>query len=255
MALAYLGYTGDGPSISFRIDPEAIEWQFNVNVKVFHTIGGRVIQVLGGTLGDMVITGSIGEDRNLIDSDGTYLGESWRLHRQFVERIRAIMEHQSVDATIHRDASSRMHRPARFIYPPKDWNFEVYVKAISDPDGGSITQRTGKFSHKYRLVLFIVEPDSQRVRKVKDQAIENYINRISEGMGWKYSEYNGVGWENLDPYSDTWGEDLDLSSISDDPLAGNDFEGDIGSSPGPGTTETSTNPNSSASTGQIIRRQ
>lgn len=238
MALAYLGYMGDGPSLSFRVDPEEIEWNFRVNTKVFNTIGGRVIQVLGGTLGDMTITGSIGEERRSVGSEG-YTGESWRMHRHFVNRIREIMEKQSEDATIHHNASSMMHKPARFIYPPKDWNFEVYVKSIADPGGGSITLKTGKFSHKYVLTLFIVEPDSSRIRQVKDEAIDSYINRISEGMGWKYSEYNGSGWENLDPYSDTWGEDLDLSSVTDDPVDGDggfqEDPADMGEDPGPGT--------------------
>lgn len=243
MALAYLGYTGEGPSLSFRIDPDEIEWNFRVNTKVFNTIGGRVIQVLGGTLGDMVINGHIGEDR-LLRSEGEAVGQSWRLHHHFVNRVREIMEHQSADASIHHDASKMMHKPARFIYPPKDWNFQVYVKAISDPDGGSITLRTGKFNHRYRLVLFIVEPDSQRIRQIKDQAIDDYMNRISEGMGWRYSEYNGSGWENLDPYSDTWGEDLDLSSITNNPAERGFQEdpADMGETPGEGTTPTGVTP-------------
>lgn len=230
MALAYLGYTDDGPSLAFRIDPDEIEWNFRVNAKVFHTIGGRVIQVLGGTLGDMVVNGHIGEDRYLTSSEGDAAGQSWKLHHHFVNRIREIMEKQSEDASIHHEASKMMNPPARFIYPPKDWNFQVYVKALRDPDGGSITLQSTKFSHRYQLVLFIVEPDSQRVRQIRDQAIDDYMNRISEGMGWRYSEYNGTGWENLDPYSDTWGEDLDLSSISNDPVE-RDFDQDSGETP------------------------
>lgn len=236
MALAYLGYMGDGPSLAFRVDPDEIEWSFKVNTKVFHTIGGRVIQVLGGTLGDMVINGSFGEERRAMHSERGYIGQSWRLQEMFVNRVREIMEFQSADATIHHEASSKMHKPARFIYAPKDWNFEVYVKSITDPDGGSMTRRTGKFNHRYSLVLFIVEPDSQRIRQVKDEAIAQYINRISEGIGWRYSEYTGTGWENLDPYSDTWGEELDLSSITDSPVGQDqDSPGDLGSDPGPGT--------------------
>jgi hypothetical protein len=71
-----------------------------------------------------------------------------------------------------------------------------------DPDGGgSVNIRTGKFSHGYELILFIVEDLSPSTTKVGSsrgvipkkaaEAINSYMNRISDGIGWKLTQYNG----------------------------------------------------------------
>jgi len=214
MAMAWLGFA-NGPSVAFRIDPEDIKWEFKVNTKVFDTIGGRVVQVLGGSLSDIKIMGKYGEDRSKKDGGG----QSWKLQKAFVEKIRELMEYQSRDAQMHYEFNKRMHPPARFVYPPRDWDFQVYVKSIQDPMGGSAHLSTGKYSHDYILTLFIVEANTATVRRVSDKAVNDYIARISDGIGWRYSEYNGVGTENVDPYSDQWGVAIDEFREQLDPIA------------------------------------
>lgn len=212
----FLGFPDGGPSLHFRVNPEQIEWDFKIHTRVFNTIGGRVIQVLGGALSDLTITGSIGEDFDAIGDEGDWEGESWRLHEAFLKRVREMMQHQSRDATIHREYSSRMHQPATFRYSEKGWNFTVYIKSIEDLKGGSITHHPARVNHQYRLTLFIVEDAASSLTRVKSDAIRDYIDRISDGIGWRYSDFNGEGWENLDPYGDTWGEELDLSEFEDE---------------------------------------
>ncbi len=97
-----------------------------------------------------------------------------------------------------------MNSPAVFSFPAKGWRFQVYVKDLTDPDGGgSITHRPGKFAHDYVLTL-MVHADMSDTSKIlgksngtlavkKDQAIQSYINRIADGIGWTFSEYNGQG--------------------------------------------------------------
>lgn len=192
MGYASLGFSG-GPSVNFRIDPTSVEWNFTVNTTVIDTVAGRVVQVLGATLSDVSISGSYGQDvRKGKD------GESWKLAEAFSNAIRKIQEHQSRDAREHR----MMHQPATFVYSPRGWRFGVYVKDLSDATmDGSVGHRSGKFSYDYRLTLFIVDPRSDDLTlagmingdlsKARQRAIDEYIARISEGIGWHFSQYNG----------------------------------------------------------------
>lgn len=184
MGVASLGFAG-GPSVTFRIDPNSVEWNFTVNTTVIDTVAGRVVQVLGATLSDMTVLGQYGQNvkagRN---------GESWRMAEAFVNKIRAIQEHQSRDASQH----GKMHVPAIFNYAPKNWRFQVYVKALQDSKGGSITHEQGRFSYDYALSLFIVDvisDDLHILTGAKKKAVDAYMARISEGIGWHFSQYNG----------------------------------------------------------------
>lgn len=206
MALAFLGFEG-GPHIYFRLNPSSIDWGFDIHTNVVPTVGGRVVQVTGATLRDLVVTGYLGENRDAGrkawaegEDDGLidHMGASWRLHEDFVRKCRKIMETQAEDAT----QQGRMYAPALFRYPPERWEWEVYLKRVEDLDGAaSIEHRTGKFSHGYRLTLFIVQTGSSGLTKAgmsggkldeaKATAIKSYIDRISEGIGWKQTAYNG----------------------------------------------------------------
>lgn len=192
MGTATLGYPG-GPAVAFRLDPESITWQWQVITNVVETIGGRVIQVIGAYLDDLAITGSLGQDHR----DARH-GQSWQQARQFLDVITRIMEFQSRDAT----QQAVMHRPAIFSYPPKNWRFQVYVKALTDPDGGnSVIMTPGKLNQRYTLTLFIVQDASTALIKAGSSngvfsqkaydAISSYMARISAGIGWHFTQYNG----------------------------------------------------------------
>jgi hypothetical protein len=184
MGYASLGFS-DGPSVSFRIDPDSIEWNFKINTTVIPTVAGRVVQVLGATLSDMTVTGKYGQNVRAGQD-----GESWKLAEAFVNKIRQIQEYQSRDSAQH----GKMHTPAIFNYSPKNWRFQVYVKALADTQGGSVTHRTGRFSYDYQLSLFIVDvisDDLHALSGARKKAVDAYIARISDGIGWHFSQYNG----------------------------------------------------------------
>lgn len=196
MGYATLGFPG-GPALRFRIDPEEIGWGFNINTAVQDTVGGRVVQVLGATLSDITIAGLFGEKRNREGAGEDHPGASWRLANRFANSVREMMEWQARDALRHQ----RMHKTAVFSYPPHNWRFRVYLKDFADPDGGTVQHRTGKFSHGYALSLFVVQDESDAlvvagesngvISKAKQNAVNEYIGRISAGIGWKPSIYNG----------------------------------------------------------------
>jgi hypothetical protein len=190
---ATLGITG-GPSIAFRIDPEQIEWDFQVITNVVETVGGRVIQIIGSYLNNMTITGSFGQDHS------TPLGVSWRQAQAFLNLITQIMEYQSRDA----NQQAKMQPPAVFSYPPKGYRFQVYVDSLTDANGSSnsLYMTPGTINQRYVLSLFIVQDASEGLvvagtengvlNKKAEAAIAAYMARISAGVGWQFSVYTGV---------------------------------------------------------------
>ncbi|MFI0967065.1 hypothetical protein ACH4S8_37625 [Streptomyces sp. NPDC021080] len=200
MALASLGFDG-GPQLFFRINPSSISWGFDIHSSVTHTVGGRVVQITGSTLRDLTVIGYLGEDRSAGPSPDDlpdHAGVSWRMHEAFLAQCRKIMLQQSSDA----GETGKMHAPAIFNYPLRDWRWQVYLKSVEDIDGdASIEHRTGKYSHGYRLTLFIVQSGSaslvsagsskNEIDAAQAKAISSYIERISEGIGWRQSQYNG----------------------------------------------------------------
>lgn len=193
MGTATLGYPG-GPTVAFRIDPDLIDWTWEIQTNVVETIGGRVIQVLGARLGDLTIQGSLGQDHA-----NPQTGQSWQQAQAFLTQVTAIMEQQSADA----NKQQKMHRPAVFSYPPRGWRWNVYVKALMDPDGNnSVILSPGKVNQRYVLTLFIVTENADLIpagtaetgtlAQQSQQAIAQFMARISDGVGWKANKYAGV---------------------------------------------------------------
>jgi hypothetical protein len=191
--VATLGFDG-GPQVVFRLNPNDVAWNFEINTNVAETVGGRVVQILGATLSDMTIKGSFGEPR------GTTHTEPKALAEKFLTKMKEMAEYQSKGSSQHRT----LHQPALFSFPTRGWKFRVYIKDLTDPDGGgSITHRTGKFAYDYVLTLFI-DSDVSDTSKIlgdsngvisnqKNAAIKSYMDRIADGIGWHFSEFNGVG--------------------------------------------------------------
>lgn len=156
---------------TFRIDPTSIRWEYEVKSRSIPTVGGKVIQVFGGRISDMVVEGEFGVG-------------GWEQQAAFLDEMKAIGADQAAMARF-----SRTNRPPhKFIYPPKGWNFDVYLKAFSNPDGPRSVALAPEIKNpKWRLIFFIVE-DNSGLRKVAQDA---YIARIAKGIGWRLTEYNG----------------------------------------------------------------
>lgn len=184
--------------IPFRINPSQVTWDYNVDTAVIPTVGGRVVQILGVTLGDMTIQGLFGEDR-------VTPKKSWEMAESFQNQIAQLVDKQSARPTLAQLNGSDptpMHQPLRFVYnddtaatrasglPVHNWDFNVYIKALKDVTDSSATvaHSTGKYSHGYSLTLFIVEDNTGQLAKIaKDQ----FIDRLSNGLGWQRTSYQG----------------------------------------------------------------
>lgn len=186
-------------SFTWRINPSQVSFSYDMDTAVINTIGGRVVQVYGATMGDLVIQGLFGQER------GGQNRESWTLAEQFQTMIASMVEIQSLapsDLQVTGRDATPMHQPFRFLYnddtpdrraaglPVHNWDMQVYIKSLRDvksPDY-TVEHTTGKFSYGYTLTLFIVEDNTG---KLTSQATDDFIQRLSAGVGWKKSVYNG----------------------------------------------------------------
>lgn len=155
----------------FRIDPDSVKWSFDVRAMKTDCIGGKVIQVLGVRMQSMMITGSYGEDKK-------NLQPSWVLADAFLKQIKEWGRTQ---------AQYPPPPPLRFTYPPLGWDFGVSVLGLESDQRGAVHHTPANFSYKYTLELFI-HTDNTNLSKVAEDA---YIARLTEGIGWKQTKYNG----------------------------------------------------------------
>jgi hypothetical protein len=208
MGLATLGFAG-GPGLTFRIDPESIDYNVTVHTSVTNTVGGRVIQVLGTSISDVTIRGSIGESHSMGKgkNGAEHDGVSWKMAIDFFQRIQSFQMLQSAGANTPGSSSGKgsfFLKPATFVYSPKGLRFQCYIKAVIDPAGdgsAGVVHRVGRSNYQYVLVLFPVQEGTTDLTKAgtsngvldqaKAKAVDAYISRISQGIGWKFTAYNG----------------------------------------------------------------
>jgi hypothetical protein len=173
--------------LSFRIEPSQVFFTYDVDTAVIPTIGGRVVQAYGATLGDLTIQGTVGEDR---------LGglEGWVLAEQFQAAVGQMVIAQSTPPNtgqLSGNDATPMHPPVRFFYSDEThtWDLMVYIKALKDIKSDyTVAHETGKFFYGYTLTLFIVEDNTGTL---KAGIVDEFINRLADGVGWSQSAYNG----------------------------------------------------------------
>jgi hypothetical protein len=209
-------------NLVWRINPEEIAWNFEVFTNVTNTIGGRVVQITGAHLSDIMVRGQYGENRFTTvaskDTSENSPGRSWKMADKFNLEIRRIMRQQSPASNATTGILSP--KPIRFYYPPRNWDFMVYVKSIKDVAGDdAFAAVTGKFSFGYQLLLVPIQDNTHKLtgdrkntdlQAAKDAAIVKAIARISDGVGWKKTGFNDP---NL--HTNYYGDTVDGQPVND----------------------------------------
>lgn len=154
--------------ISFRLDPERVSWGYKVKTNVTSTVGGKVVQIFGVVIDDLILFGSFGRGGFLAQLD-------------FYNKMRALLDKQS---------SEEIPKPVRFIFPARGWDMNVYIKAISDPESDTSMQvRPNRINPQWQITLFVSDGGT----KLKKVAMDDYLKRLAEGIGWEVSDFNGPG--------------------------------------------------------------
>lgn len=184
MAFCQLG------DLRWRVDPTTVSWNYQVDTARIETLGGQVVQILGSTLSDMTISGDFGQDH-----PNKQL--SWQMALAFNRKIQSMMDAQIASpfvpgstTTTASNAVVPTHKPYQLTYNDgiHNWSFQVLIKAITDPSGGSLTHTVSRPNYQYTLTLFIVQADADLVKTIASDA---FISRIAQGVGWDKSSFHG----------------------------------------------------------------
>lgn len=154
--------------LPLRVNPEEVRWNFTMKTADQAAVGGKVVQILGVTMSDITVKGKYSPDRSKGDR------EAWQQAERFRQRMKTLARAASDDPTAP---------PLRFTYPPRGWDFDVFIKSISPY---TLTAET--LAIPWELTLFPVGEGARTVVKgIKDL----YLKRLMEGIGWKQTAYNG----------------------------------------------------------------
>jgi len=177
---------GSLAGVPFDLDPESIAYHFDIKASATNTVGGRVVQVFGTKISNLLVTGSFG------------LG-GVEAQQAFLARMISLMQGQ--EGSLGPGGFWQEAQPVVFSYPPRGWNFEVFVLAYTQPgSNSSIVLDNEIINPQWTLELFIVNDNGGLVTE-QDAALSSYLNRLANGIGWTLNEYNNVF--NLDPNNNT----------------------------------------------------
>ena len=151
--------------VPFFTGPDEVRWDFALKVVEQKTMGGKVLQILGTTLGDMTITGRIGR--------GDDNQDFWAQQDDLLEKVKGWLA----------DSEGKDPTPVRFQYLPRNWDFQVFVKQVAQ-----FQVRNDDPAPRWQLVLHI---DQESAADIVTDLKDLYIKRLMEGVGWSQTDYNG----------------------------------------------------------------
>lgn len=164
------GSNPHGTDWRFHIDPNRVSWDFEVSYVDWPTVGGKVVQILGTQLGDMTVEGVF---------------ETWQQQAEFLKWVKHATRDQAKFAE---------RAPFRFLYAPKNWDFQVAIKDFKE-GSRSVRWDVGTIVPTFRLILLPIEDNTGIVEVAKDA----YIERVAREFGWEVTPYNGpVSWAEVE---------------------------------------------------------
>jgi hypothetical protein len=167
--------SGTLAGVPFALDPESIAYHFDIKASSTQTVGGKVVQVFGTKVSNMNVTASFGSG-------------GWRAQKTFLDGITATFKNQV--GTLG-PSGYKGGAPVRFTYPPRGWDFQVYILDYNQPGGtSSIILDNAIINPQWQLEMFIVD-DNGGLKGVADSAMASYLMRLANGIGWIPNEYNG----------------------------------------------------------------
>lgn len=157
--------------VEFPVNPESVRWDYSVKLATHPTIGGKVIQLYGWSMGDLMIGGSFGN----VARQAT-----------FFEHLKDVADKQAPKL------DRLVPQPVRFTWAARNWDFWVYLRAVTQQGASvSIEANESVVAPKYQMRLFVAEDNGEIVKAASGAAQVAYINRLTAGLGWTKSSWNG----------------------------------------------------------------
>ena len=162
--------------IPFYVDPESIAYHFDIKASATETVGGKVVQVFGVRVSNLVVSGSIGL-------------AGWEGQQSFLQAVIAQMQSQRGQSI--GGATFAAGPTIKFLYPPRGWDFDVYILDYAQPGSTmSVLMDPEIINPKWMLTLFIAN-DNGGLKNVNNAALSSYLNQLAVGIGWQPNIYNG----------------------------------------------------------------
>lgn len=157
--------------VAFRNNPTSINWQYTVKMATTKTIGGKVIQIYGTQMSDLTISGQFSSPEE---------------QQEWFTRIKGIVDSQVPTQTNQKPNSVRL------FWPERQWDFMVFVKSFTQVGASTSISATNKsFAPKWSLVVFVEDDNGDIVRPTEKAAEASFLRRITDGMGWQQTQWNG----------------------------------------------------------------
>jgi hypothetical protein len=159
--------------IPFDVNPKGVSWDYSVKTSSTKTVGGKVIQIYGVRMGDITVTGTFG--KNGVERQ-----------RAFFKKISPIVDGQV--PTFKNPAPASVP----FLWPERGWAVNVFVKSLQQPGAGVSIQNTVQtVAPGFQMVLFPESGNSDVLAAVANSVQAKYLSRITDGLGWRSTGWNG----------------------------------------------------------------
>lgn len=145
-----------GRVLRFRTNPNAVWWNYHLITAVEDTYGGRVVQILGAKVDDLIVTVDCGRG-------------GWEYQRHIIAFMRDMINDQ------------RKGDPGRFSYTTRNWDLKVF--ALSVPLQDTVTATTREIELRFK-----VQEDISGVQT--SMSLRNELSRLQQGIGFRKSGYN-----------------------------------------------------------------
>lgn len=148
----------NGETLRFRTNPNEIWWSYTLNTHVEQTYGGRVVQILGTRMEDLIVKIDCGNG-------------GWAYLTKVVNFIRNMMLEQRKDGG----------KSGVFSYTTRRWRLKVF--ALSVPFQDQVTATTRELELRFKVVEDLTGQMTQ-------MSLNSELARLQDGIGFKKSPYN-----------------------------------------------------------------
>lgn len=152
----------NGKTLRFRTNPNEIWWSYSLNTHVEQTYGGRVVQILGTRMDDLVVKVDCGNG-------------GWAYLNQVVSFLRDMMMEQRKDGG----------KTGVFSYTTRGWRLKVF--ALSVPFQDAVTATTRELEIRFK----IAEDLTGEMSRI---ALDKELANLQDGIGFQKNEFNTPGW-------------------------------------------------------------
>lgn len=146
-----------GKTLRFRTNPNEVWWDYSLITAEENTYGGRVVQLLGVNVDNLVVTIECGRG-------------GWEYQRQVIAFMRDMINEQRKNGD-----------PGLFSYTTRNWRLKVFAQSVPYQD--SVTAVTREMSLRFK-----VQEDVSGV--ISSNALTGELARLRDGIGFRKGPYN-----------------------------------------------------------------